>query len=136
MFKGYNTKDDEIQRDLESPQMDSNQKRYNNLKSNIIDKYEKERPELARFKESAKQEPKASNLFTSTEAFCSKAEELRKAKEEENRNYQKVQETLVKGTFYGAKAIVDNTVEDPEGKGFFFDLIDNAKEQALGFFNK
>ena len=136
LFKGYNTKDDELQRDLKSPQMDSHQERYNNLKNNIIDKYEKDRPELARFRKPVKQEPKAPNLLSSAEAFRLKAEELRKVKEEENKKYQKAGEILFNGTSYGAKAIIDNKIEGAQAKGFFFGLIDSAKEQALEFLNQ
>ena len=136
LFKGYNTKEDEIQRDLKSPPMDNHRQRYSDLKNKVIDKYEKERPELARFREPTKQEPKASNLLSAAEAFRLKAEELRKAEEAKNRKYQKDEETLVKGIFYGAKAVIDNKVKDPEAKGFFLDLIDDAKEQALELLNR
>jgi len=62
------------------------------LKNEIIDKYEKERPQLARFREPIRQEFRASNLPSSAEAFRLKAEQLRKTKEEENRKHQKAGE--------------------------------------------
>lgn len=134
LFEDYDTKEDETQRDLKSPPMDDHRQRYYDSKNKFIDRYEKERPQLARFRESPKQEIGASNLLSSAKAFDQSTKKLLGTMEAENQQYQKAGETLLNGAAYGAKAIIDNKVEDAEAKGFFFDLIDSTKKQALEFF--
>ncbi len=53
LFEKYGvSSEDQMQKDLKKPPMDAQERRYSALKDYIISKYEKERPELARFRNS------------------------------------------------------------------------------------
>lgn len=129
LFQSDDTGEDESQGD-------DPRQRYTDLKNKVIDKYEKERPGLARFREPIKREEKSSNLVSESKDFLGGARKLREAMEQENEDLKKGGETAIKALGYAGEAILDDKVKDPEAKGFFLNLLDKAKDQALSFINR
>ena len=137
LFEDYNAREDEAQRDIQSPAMDANQERYTRLKNNIIDKYEKDRPELARFKTSSSRKNGKSvlELEKASREFATQAEQARQRSEKEDEEIQKVGETTVNVAHSLLEAVIDTKVNDP-AKNVLLGALNNAKEGILSFFKQ
>jgi len=137
LFEDYNTREDEAQRDIQAPPMDASQEKYTRLKNNIIDKYEKDRPELARFKtpSSRKNGKSVSELEKASREFATQAEQARQRSEKEDEEIQKVGETTVNVAHSLLEAVIDTKVNDP-AKNVLLGALNNAKEGILSFFKQ
>ena len=137
LFEEYDTREDEVQRDIQSPAMDINKDRYTHLKNKIIDKYEKDRRELARFRApTARRNGKSAlELEKATREFATRAEQARQRSKKENEEIQKVGETTVNVGHSILEAVIDNKVNDP-AKNVLLGALNNAKEGILSFFKK
>jgi len=117
-------------------QVDDHSQRYSDLKNKIIDKYEKDRPELSRFRKPIKQKEKSSNLVSTSKDFRDVTGRLGKTIKQENEDLKTLEETIIKAAGYVGKEILDDKIKDPESKSFFLELLDKGQEQVLNFINQ
>ncbi|MBW8308783.1 MAG: hypothetical protein K0M45_03965 [Candidatus Paracaedibacteraceae bacterium] len=126
------------ERDIQSSGIDINKDRYTRLKNKIIDKYEKDRPELARFRAptSRRNGKSALELEKASQEFATHAEHARQRSEQENEDIQKAGETAVNVGHSVVAAVIDNKVSDHAVKKVLLDTLNDAKEGILNFFRK
>lgn len=134
LFEDYDTQEDEAQKDIQSPAMDVNEERYARLKSKIIDKYERDRPELTRFRTSSSKKNGTSivSLEKASQDFAKSVEQLRIKLEQDNKNLQESVETAVNVGSSLLEGVIDNKASDP-AKKLLLVMLDKAKREVFNF---
>ena len=128
-----------IKRDLSSsPRGEIKQCRahtYSELKNEVIDKYEKQRTELERFRNSSKSKNQSPGLAAQTKQFGLVTGALEKEMEEYDKEVSDYGKTAVKIADTMAETAIKNGIKDKEGKSILIKLKENIKEELLKFFN-
>lgn len=94
LFEEYEiNSEDETQKDLKLPPMGERERRYAKIKNKIIDKYEKEKPELARFRNSPAAKHHGQTLEEASREFMNICAGFRQEKEEEYKEIAEEEET-------------------------------------------
>jgi hypothetical protein len=125
-YEKFDTKNDEVQKDINSPAVDKQHHTYRDTHNAVVDKYSKEHPNLLRHKLTPKKEKQKEGLGTSTHNFLEQAKKLREKCEEENQKLKKTEETLVKGVGYVGEMAIENNVKNPQAKSFFLDILNQT----------
>ena len=135
LFENYDTQKDEIQRDIKSPVMDMNRENYNYLKNKVINKYEKERAELARFRTSLSKSPEKLTLSTQARGFVDLSRQLKQKLEEEEKDLQKTAELTINVGSSLLETVIEHKANNSTKK-VLLDMLDKAKKGILNFFKQ
>lgn len=136
LFGDHGTNKNEVEIDLQSPAMDTNKERYAFVKNKIIDKYEKDRPELARFRTHSLERNKQPTLVKDTIILGTTAKRLKQKFEQDNKDLQETGETAVNIGYSLLEEGIHNNVNNPVIKELLLNGLYKAQEEFLNFFKQ
>lgn len=126
---------DEVQRDIKRPERGSAYRNYDELRNEIIGRYEKYRPELSQYKRNARPKAQDRGLVSDAKAFEEASLALREKMKERNGQVTQIGKKVADGIGALSEIVINETVGNEKSRTLLVRFKDEFVQTLKGLFD-